>query len=88
MSYLLLYLLFINIIAFVYCYIDKRSARKKRRRVPERALLTVCALGGSPAFLVAMLIFRHKTKHNKFLILVPIFAFIWLFIVTALYSYI
>lgn len=51
---------------------DKRAARRGARRVPEQTLLLVCALGGSAAMLAAMRIIRHKTKHAKFMVGIPV----------------
>lgn len=62
----------INLAAFVICGLDKSYAIKKRRRIPEKTLLWSAVLGGSAGFLLGMLIFRHKTKHPKFYILVPL----------------
>ncbi len=63
------------IVFFVYGY-DKRCAKKGKWRVPEKVLigLAVC-LGGIGAFL-GMQIFRHKTKHNNFKIIVPLCAIV------------
>ena len=51
---------------------DKRAARRGAWRVPEQTLLLVCALGGSAAMLVAMRVIRHKTKHAKFMVGIPV----------------
>jgi len=69
---LYLYLLAINLIAFCLYGLDKSRARKKKRRISERALLSVAALGGACGALLAMRTFRHKTRHAKFRYGVPI----------------
>ena len=51
---------------------DKRAARRGAWRVPEQTLLLVCALGGSAAMLAAMRVIRHKTKHAKFMVGIPV----------------
>lgn len=51
---------------------DKRAARRGAWRVPEQTLLLVCALGGSVAMLAAMRVIRHKTKHAKFMVGIPV----------------
>lgn len=43
------YLLLINALGLALMYLDKRFAKKHRRRIPEAALMWIAALGGSPA---------------------------------------
>ena len=59
-------------LAVILTLYDKRAARNGSRRVPEHTLLLVCALGGSAAMLAAMRIIRHKTKHAKFMVGIPV----------------
>lgn len=66
------YLLVINVLAFAVYGVDKWKARQGRWRVPEATLLGLAALGGSAGAWVAMQLFRHKTKKNKFRYGVPI----------------
>ncbi len=61
-----------NLIAFVMYGLDKRYAERKDWRVPEANLLTVAALYGALGAFLAMQLFRHKTKHRKFTITVPL----------------
>ena len=75
---LLYYLLAVNLLTFLVYGLDKWKAvrngqRSKRssRRIPEATLLLLAALGGSPAALLAMYLFRHKTLHKKFRYGVP-----------------
>ena len=67
------YLLLINFAAFYLYWEDKRRAKKDKWRIKESTLLLVGLIGGSLGSLVSMHVFRHKTKHWKFKILVPLF---------------
>jgi len=68
----LAFLVLWNIITFVLYGIDKSKAKNNKWRISE-ATLILCAflMGGIGSFL-GMRIFRHKTKHMKFMILVPL----------------
>ena len=61
-----------NITAFLLCCVDKVRAKQHRWRVPEETLLLLAAIGGSAGLLLGMLLLRHKTKHKKFIFLVPV----------------
>lgn len=76
------YSLFImNIVSFFMCYNDKRRAIKHKKRISEKMLLTVSLCGGPFGFYVAMYVFRHKTRHLRFLILEPLFMMLWIVII-------
>ncbi len=68
---LIYYLLSVNLLTFLAFGIDKWKAKHKRWRITEAALLLLAALGGSPAALLAMRVFHHKTLHKKFRYGVP-----------------
>ena len=70
---LLAVLLLVNLLAFALYGIDKLKAKKGAWRIPESTLLLVAFLGGSLGALLGMELFRHKTKHAKFKVLVPLF---------------
>ena len=72
MKLLILYLLIINAAAFLLMLADKHKARKKLRRVPEATLLGTAAIGGSIGALMGMYLVRHKTKHLKFTVGIPV----------------
>lgn len=72
MYYFIAYLLLINAAGFLIMRSDKRRAVKNMWRIPERSLMTLAALGGSAGVFLGMVIFRHKTKHPKFSIGVPL----------------
>lgn len=67
-----LYLLIINAVAFALMHNDKRRAQKKRWRIPESTLFGVAAAGGSLGALLGMYTFRHKTRHWKFTVGIPL----------------
>ena len=71
---LLLYLVTINAAGFVLMLADKHKAKKKLWRIPEATLMTVAALGGSVGSLLGMYTVRHKTKHPKFTVGIPLLA--------------
>jgi uncharacterized membrane protein YsdA (DUF1294 family) len=62
------YLITINIITFIIFGLDKYLAIKEKRRISERTLLTLSLLGGCYLELIAMELFRHKTKKLIFYI--------------------
>ena len=69
----LVYLALISIVSIVVCCYDKFAAKHlKRHRTREAVLLLLSALGGSIAMLLTMFVIRHKTKHAKFMIGIPI----------------
>lgn len=72
MMFFLLYLLLINATGFILMLLDKQRARKKRWRIPERTLMTSALLGGSLGCLIGMYTVRHKTRHPKFTIGIPL----------------
>ena len=61
-----LYLVAINLIAFFAMGSDKRKAKRRRNRIPEKTLMMLAIIGGSLGANAGMLIFRHKTQHPKF----------------------
>ncbi len=68
---LMIYLVIINLIAFLTFGADKRRARRDRRRVRESTLFLLAAIGGSIGALLGMYVFRHKTRHWYFCVGIP-----------------
>ena len=66
------WLAFISLVAVVVTVADKIKAKRGKWRVPEATLMGISALGGSVAMLVTMIMIRHKTKHMKFMVGIPI----------------
>ena len=72
MDHLVLYLILINAAGFVFMLTDKYKAQNKLCRTPEAVLMLVAIIGGSLGSLLGMYAVRHKTKHKKFSIGIPI----------------
>ena len=76
-----IYLIIINIIGLLICFIDKHKAKKNKYRIPEKVLLFISLIGGCFGFYFGMILFHHKTKKLKFYIIIPIMIVIWLAII-------
>ncbi|MBQ7384545.1 MAG: DUF1294 domain-containing protein [Clostridia bacterium] len=74
---LLIYIIAISVISVIVCCYDKFAAKHiTKHRTRESSLLLFSALGGSVAMLITMFIIRHKTKHAKFMIGIPVIILI------------
>ncbi|MBC8537070.1 DUF1294 domain-containing protein [Feifania hominis] len=71
-DYLIWYLIVLNLLAFAVSAIDKFSSGRRQRRVSELALMLLAGFGGSVGLYLSMFLFRHKTKHPKFTMGVPL----------------
>ena len=69
---LILYLLTVNAIGFILMLVDKIKAKKNLWRIPEATLFLVAVIGGSIGSILGMYTFRHKTKHIKFIVGMPL----------------
>ena len=89
---LLLYLLLINLVTFLVFGLDKWKAKRKEkkdsvRRVPEKTLFLLSALGGSVGALLGMKVFHHKTLHKSFRFGIPAILVLQIVIPAGLYIY-
>ncbi|CCQ96498.1 conserved membrane hypothetical protein [[Clostridium] ultunense Esp] len=69
-------LIFINLLGLILMGFDKRKAERGGRRVPEKTFFLLSALGGAFGVWLGMRFFRHKTKHFRFLLWIPVFFFL------------
>jgi len=76
------YPVMINMIAFVMVGRDKRKSQKNKWRTPESSFFVIGLLGGAIGVYLGMQLFRHKTKHRKFTVGIPL-----LIILNCLYVY-
>ncbi|MBQ8208763.1 MAG: DUF1294 domain-containing protein [Clostridia bacterium] len=67
-----IYSAIISLIALIITCADKSAAKHDKRRIPEKTLFSVAIIGGSLAMYYTMRIIRHKTKHKRFMIGLPI----------------
>ena len=89
---LAIWLVFINLITFLAFGLDKWKARRKEknekvRRVPEKTLFLLAALGGSAGALLGMRAFHHKTLHRAFRFGVPVILALQILIPFGLWLY-
>ena len=89
---LAIWLVLINLVTFLVFGLDKWKAKRKEkneavRRVPEKTLLLLSALGGSVGALLAMRAFRHKTLHRAFKLGVPLILALQIVIPFGLWLY-
>ena len=83
---MLIYLLLINAAGFCIMLYDKYLAKNKLWRIPENTLLGIAVFGGSIGCWLGMYIARHKTRHLKFTIGVPVILAVQILIVFLLYK--
>ena len=68
----LLYLIIINAAAFLLMLVDKLKAKRGAWRISEATLMWIAVLGGSIGSLFGMYLCRHKTRHIKFTLGIPL----------------
>ena len=65
-----------NITVFIMFGRDKKKSKKNTWRISERTLLRQAFFFGAVGAYFGMKVFRHKTAHNRFRILVPLFILV------------
>ena len=83
---IIIYLIVINLIAFLAMFIDKRKAKKGKRRIPEKTLFILVTLGGGIGGIAGMYTFRHKTKKARFIIGFPAILIFEIIVAIAIYT--
>ena len=67
-----IYLIIINLFAFLLMGVDKAKARRHKWRIPEKTLFLAALLGGSVGAWLGMYLCHHKTKHWYFVVGIPL----------------
>ena len=88
-SILIAYIAIISIVSIIVCIYDKRISKlnKVALRIPENTLMILSAVGGSVAMFITMILFRHKTKHFKFMFGIPVIIVIQAAVIFALFYF-
>lgn len=71
-KFLSIYIIIINLISLILFAIDKVFAILNKNRIRIITLIGICFMGGSIGGLLAMYLFRHKTKQESFTIGIPL----------------
>ena len=89
LSIFLAYFAIISLISVIVCIYDKKISKKNRveLRVPEKRLMFLSFIGGGAAMYLTMLFIRHKTKHVKFMLGIPLMIALHAVIVYLLFNY-
>jgi uncharacterized membrane protein YsdA (DUF1294 family) len=82
-SFLQILLIVVNGAALIIFGVDKLQSKKRGWRIPESRLLLIAFFGPFGAY-AGMLLFKHKTRKIKFL-LVPIFLLIHMILIAYFY---
>lgn len=69
---LVIYLVLTGLVAIIITVADKSAAKRGKWRVPEATLMLIGLFGGALPMFVTMKTIRHKTKHMKFMIGLPL----------------
>ena len=86
MRYLFYYLILINAVGFVIMLADKIKAKRGAWRIPEARLMSIALSGGCFGIYAGMILFRHKTKHPKFTVTVPLLLILHVVALLRLYK--
>lgn len=85
MKYLLCYLVAISVVSVVICVYDKIAAKRSFQRISEKSLLLLSSIGGALAMYITMRIIRHKTKHTKFMLGLPVIILVQIAIILLIF---
>ena len=85
-QFLTAYLVLVNAAALALMLTDKKKARRGAWRIPEATLLGIAVFGGSIGAIIGMYLFRHKTRHLKFSLGLPLILAVQIGLLTLIKS--
>lgn len=74
MNYIIISYVVWNVIVCLVYGIDKYKAKKNAWRIPEKTLILCALVFGAVGAYAGMKLFRHKTRHTTFKIIIPTLA--------------
>jgi len=84
---ILIYIIFINLAAFVVYTFDKYRSRVGASRISEKELFTFSIIGGFLGASLSMALFKHKTSKSSFLIKHIVIMLIWIALVIYYFTF-
>ena len=69
---LVIYILIINLFAIFLMKYDKVKAINNQYRISEKTIFLIALILGGVGIYIGMYLFRHKTKHVKFTVGIPL----------------
>ena len=82
---LIIYVAMMSLIAFAAFGLDKYKAKTDKWRTPEKTLFLLAIIGGGVGAFLGMQVFRHKTKHQQFVIGIPLIMIVQLALIAWLW---
>ena len=82
-----IWFILISAVSIIMTVYDKWAAKHKKRRVPERTLLSLGLVGGAAAMYLTMKCIRHKTKKKKFMVGLPLEILLHVLIIFCFYYF-
>lgn len=86
MKFILIYIVFINLLLFSLMGIDKEKVKLKKWRISEKTLFLLALFGGGIGGVIGIYTFRHKTKHLKFTLGFPIIIVFQLIVILLFFN--
>lgn len=83
-----IWFILISAVSIIMTVYDKWAAKRKKRRVPERTLLSLGIVGGAAAMYLTMKCIHHKTKKKKFMVGLPLEILLHILIAFCFYYFI
>jgi uncharacterized membrane protein YsdA (DUF1294 family) len=82
------WLIAVNTVTLAAYRYDKAIAKSSRMRVPEKVLLMLALIGGTPAALIGMWRFHHKTSKGSFLAKFGVVVLVQVMLIVVYYLFI